>query len=57
MVIEDVIAVDTGAERPYRKALNDRCEASPMLRPMLHQLNLFWAVPAMAIGVGVTAVV
>jgi hypothetical protein len=57
MVIEDVIAVDTGAGRAYRKAINDRYEASPMFRKMLWQLNLFWAIPALAVGVGVTAAV
>ena len=57
MIIEDVIAVDTGAGRTYRKALGDRYEASPMFRHMLHQLNLFWAIPALLIGAGVTAVV
>ncbi|KAK3167200.1 hypothetical protein OEA41_010326 [Lepraria neglecta] len=57
MVIEDVIAVDTGAGRAYRRAINDRYEASPMFRRMLWQLNMFWAVPALAVGVGVTAVV
>ena len=57
MVIEDVIAVDTGAGRAYRRAINDRYEASPMFRRMLWQLNTFWAVPALAVGAGVTAVV
>ncbi|KAL6720634.1 hypothetical protein ACLMJK_002559 [Lecanora helva] len=57
MIIEDVIAVDTGAGRPYRKALGERYEASPMFRQMLHQLNLFWAIPALLVGAGVTAVV
>ena len=57
MIIEDVIAVDTGAGRAYRRAINDRYEASPMFRRMLWQLNMFWAVPALAMGAGVTAVV
>ncbi|KAL2045974.1 hypothetical protein ABVK25_011863 [Lepraria finkii] len=56
-VIEDVIAVGTGAGRAYRRAINDRYEASPMFRRMLWQLNMFWAVPALAVGAGVTAVV
>ena len=57
MVIEDVIAVETGAGRAYRKAINDRYEASPMFRCMLWQLNVFWAVPALAVGAGATAAV
>lgn len=48
MIVEDVMAVDTGVGRAYRKAINDRYEASPMFRNMLHQLNLFWAIPALA---------
>lgn len=57
MIIEDVMAVDTGVGRAYRKAINDRYEASPMFRNMLHQLNLFWAIPALCVGAGVTAAV
>ena len=57
MIVEDVMAVDTGIGRAYRKAINDRYEASPMFRNMLHQLNLFWAVPALFVGAGVTAAV
>lgn len=57
MVIEDVMAVDTGVGRTYRRAINERYEASPMFRNMLHQLNLFWAIPALCVGAGVTAVV
>ena len=57
MIMEDVIAVDTGAGRTYRKAVSDRYEASPMFRQMLHQLNLFWAIPALLVGAGVTAAV
>ena len=57
MIIEDVMAVDTGVGRAYRKALSERYEASPHFRQMLHQLNLFWAIPALLVGAGVTAVV
>jgi len=57
MIIEDVIAVDTGLGRSYRRALSDRYEASPLFRQMLHRLNLFWAIPALLVGAGVTAAV
>ncbi|KAK4694846.1 hypothetical protein P7C71_g2798, partial [Lecanoromycetidae sp. Uapishka_2] len=57
MIVEDVVSVDTGVGRRYRKAINDRYEASPMFRSMLHRLNLFWAIPALAVGAGCTAVV
>jgi len=57
MIIEDVIAVDTGLGRSYRRALSDRYEASPLFRQMLHRLNIFWAIPALLVGAGVTAAV
>ena len=57
MIIEDVMAVDTGVGRAYRKAIDERYKASAMFRSMLHQLNLFWAIPALLVGAGVTAAV
>ena len=56
-VIEDVIAVDTGSGRAYREALNARYTASPMFRRMLYDLNLFWAISAVAVATTVTAVI
>ncbi|KAI9880420.1 MAG: hypothetical protein M1830_003460 [Pleopsidium flavum] len=56
-IIEDVIAVDTGTGRSYREALEARYQASPLFRQMLHQLNLFWSISALAVGAVVTAVV
>lgn len=50
-ILEDVIAVDTGAGRAYRKALNDRYEASHGFRVLLHRVDLFWSVPALLVGV------
>ncbi|MCJ1366979.1 hypothetical protein MMC16_006110 [Acarospora aff. strigata] len=55
--IEDVIAVDTGTGRLYREALDARYEASPLFRRMLRQLDLFWAISALAVAAAVTAVV
>ena len=58
MIIENIIAVAMGVGRTYyMMAINERYEASPMCRIMLHQLNLFWAIPALSVGVGVTATV
>ena len=57
MIIEDVIAVDTGMGRQYRKALNDRYEASPAFRQLLHAMDLFWALSALLVGAGTTAAV
>ena len=57
MIVEDVIAVDTGLGRTYRKALSDRYEASPVFRQMLQQLNMFWAISALLVGAGTSALV
>ena len=46
-MIEDTMAVDTGIGKSYRKAVNERYEASAMLRTILHQLNLFWETSAL----------
>lgn len=50
-ILEDVIAVDTGAGRAYRQAINERYEASHQFRVLLHRVDLFWAVPALLVGV------
>ena len=55
--MEDVIAVDTGAGRNYREALNNRYEASPLFRRMLSRLNWFWGVSALVVGFGTVAAV
>jgi len=57
MAIEDIIAVHTSVGRACRKAINDRYEASPMFRQTMHQLKLFWAILALAVGAGATAAV
>ena len=49
-IIEDIIAVDGGAGRQYRKALNERYEASPMFRRMLWKINLFWIAGGIIVG-------
>ncbi|KAL9601638.1 MAG: hypothetical protein Q9219_002358 [cf. Caloplaca sp. 3 TL-2023] len=56
-IIEDVIAVDTGTGRHYREAINAHYEAGPKFRRMLRQLTWFWAVSALFVGGGVSAVV
>ena len=57
MITEDVIAVDTGVGRRYRGAMNDRYEASPIFRKMLRDLDLFWGVSAVVVGLICLAVV
>jgi hypothetical protein len=57
MTIEDIIAIDTSVGRACRRAINDRYEAGPMFRQKMHELNLFWAIPALAVSAGATAAV
>jgi hypothetical protein len=56
-VIEDVVAVDGGGGRAYRRALDERYEASPMFRQMLARVNMFWAIGCFVVGVTVTGAV
>ena len=55
--IEDVVAVDGGAGRPYREALNARYQASPTFRRTLLHLSLFWSLGAIIMGGICTAVI
>ncbi|KAL9130004.1 MAG: hypothetical protein Q9217_001688, partial [Psora testacea] len=56
-ILEDVLSVDTGVGRRYRKALQERYEASRHFRRLLWQMDLFWGIPAFLVGVGVMAAV
>jgi hypothetical protein len=55
--VEDVIAVDGGAGKTYRKALRERYAASARFRRLLVQLNWFWAVGALVDGIATLVVV
>ena len=50
-IIEDIIAVDGDGGSTFRMRLNERYEASPYFRQMLHRLSLFWALPAVVVAV------
>ncbi|GAO13349.1 hypothetical protein UVI_02013600 [Ustilaginoidea virens] len=54
--IEDVVAVNAGAGRPYREALAARYNASPRFQRMLHKQSLFWFIPALILAVALTVV-
>jgi hypothetical protein len=56
-LLEDVVAVDGGAGRPYREALDARYLASPRFRKLMRDLSLFWSIPALLIGIACTVVV
>ncbi|KAM0262290.1 hypothetical protein ACHAQJ_001759 [Trichoderma viride] len=54
--IEDVVAVNAGAGRPYREAFAARYNASPRFRQMLFVQSVFWSVPAIVLAAGLTVV-
>ena len=54
--MEDVVAVNAGAGRPYREALAARYKASPRFRRMLYVQSWFWAVPALVLAVPLTVI-
>ncbi|RMD40349.1 hypothetical protein DV735_g4779, partial [Chaetothyriales sp. CBS 134920] len=56
-LIEDVVAVNASAGRPYREALHARYNASPRFRQMVMDQSLFWGIPAILIGGALIVVV
>ncbi|OAQ74161.1 hypothetical protein VFPPC_01725 [Pochonia chlamydosporia 170] len=54
--IEDVIAVNAKAGRPFREALAARYQASPRFQRMLFIQSIFWSIPALVIAVALTVV-
>lgn len=55
--IEDIIAVNANAGRPFREALAARYEASPRFRRMIKNLSLFWSIPSLFVAIVCTVVV
>ncbi|KAI1776619.1 hypothetical protein F4818DRAFT_411239 [Hypoxylon cercidicola] len=55
--IEDVVAVDGGAGKTYRKRLLGRYKASKHFRGLIKGLNWFWGVGSLLVGAGSLAVV
>ncbi|KAJ4507493.1 hypothetical protein HRR83_004071 [Exophiala dermatitidis] len=54
--IEDVVAVNANAGRPYREALAARYDASPRFRQMMYTQSLFWSIPALIIAIPLTVI-
>lgn len=54
--VEDIIAVNVGAGRPYREALAARYEASPRFRELMYAESLFWSIPALILAVPLTII-
>lgn len=56
-LMEDIIAVNAAAGRPFREALAARYRASPRFRRMIRNQSLFWSIPALLVGIACTIVV
>ncbi|KAI1609581.1 hypothetical protein EDD36DRAFT_446359 [Exophiala viscosa] len=56
-LMEDVVAVNASAGRPFREALAARYNASPRFRKMLMDQSLFWSIPAVIIAIALTVVI
>lgn len=54
--MEDVMAVNAGAGRPYREALEARYAASPRFRKLLRYESWFWAIPPIIVAIPLTIV-
>ena len=55
-IVEDVIAVNANAGRPYREAIHARYNASPRFRRMMMNQSLFWGIPSILIGLALIVV-
>ncbi|RVX69644.1 hypothetical protein B0A52_06708 [Exophiala mesophila] len=56
-LVEDVVAVNAGAGRPFREALEARYKASPRFRRMLRVQSWFWSVPAIMVAIVCTVLI
>ncbi|OCT50127.1 hypothetical protein CLCR_07138 [Cladophialophora carrionii] len=56
-LIEDVVAVNANAGRPFREALAARYKASPRFRRMIKVQSLFWSIPSLIVAIACTVVV
>lgn len=54
--IEDTVAVNANAGRPYREAFAARYEASPRFRRMIYIQSLFWSIPPIIIAIPLTVI-
>lgn len=55
--VEDVVAVNGGAGRPYREALDARYNASKSFRILMIELSWFWSIGALVVGTVLTVLV
>ena len=54
--IEDVIAVNASAGRPFREAFAARYAASPRFRQMIWNQSIFWSVPPIVLAIPLTVI-
>ncbi|KAI0970703.1 hypothetical protein F4678DRAFT_115875 [Xylaria arbuscula] len=55
--VEDVVGVDGGGARPFRRRLLERYKASKAFRRLIAELNWFWGVGSVISGAGTLAAV
>ncbi|GAP86318.2 hypothetical protein SAMD00023353_1800940 [Rosellinia necatrix] len=55
--VEDVVGVDGGGARPFRRRLLERYKASRDFRRLIAQLNWFWGIGSVISGAGTLAAV
>lgn len=55
-LVEDMVAVNANAGRPYREAISARYEASPRFRQMMYQQSVFWSIPAIVVAIPLTII-
>lgn len=55
--VEDIVAVNGNAGRPFREALAARYDASPIFRRMILHLSLFWSVSSLVVAIVLTVVI
>ena len=56
-LVEDIVAVNANAGRPFREALAARYRASPRFRRMLRNQSLFWSISALLVSIACLVVV
>lgn len=55
--VEDVVGVDGGGARPFRRRLLERYKASKAFRRLIAELNWFWGIGSVISGAGTLAAV
>ena len=54
--VEDVVAVNANAGRPFREAFAARYEASPRFRNMIWNQSIFWSIPPIVLAIPLTVI-